>query len=532
MKSSARTQVELIIRVAWKSALRRSRLTHVFSYLLLALAMIPVVFMAGNEALEAVAKPTSAALEQLFFFVFAAFLVLMGLLGGTVQLETHKLFLYPVAHRTILVATALGRMLSPATLIFVALMVGAILQTESLGHALAAIAATTVFACFVYSATLFVQMITANLLRSRLLRDLSTIFGSLAVVAMYLAVQVLVGAPLAEKFSSGLGILRKGLAFLPSTWAAEAAHPNTGWLRVLSLLAALAMTTVVLARVAERLQRMALFGEIVFRAPRSASRLGASWRWSWLASSPVGAMLVKEIHTVRRDPLVKEILIRQLGVVLIPVVAIYLSADAPSHPILLLSLVLYMMLLAEALLFFNLFGLDDRGVAALFATSAPRWKILAGKNAALLLLFAPLNVGVAGGVLLLLDAPDYLGFAAGLGSAGIACVLSVGNFASCYFPQRLLTRQRSTLSAQQPEQQGCLDWLPRVCLMGVAALLSAPVVLLMGLPFASSGPSSYLWTLPIALLYATLALSISIPAAARALESREEELLSTFAWRK
>jgi len=68
--------------------------------------------------------------------------------------------------------------------------------------------------------------------------------------------------------------------------------------------------------------------------------------------------------------------------------------------------------------------------------------------------------------------------------------------------------------------------------MGVAALLSAPVVLLMGLPFASSGPSSYLWTLPIALLYATLALSISIPAAARALESREEELLSTFAWRK
>ena len=507
-------------------------MTHVLSYLLLAVALVPVVLLVGGAAREAAGEPTSTGLENLFFFVLAAFLFLKGMLAGTVQLETQKFFLYPVSHRTVLIASALGNILSPSTVVFVALLAGSVLQTESLTHVVASIAAVGAFACFVHSTTLLVQMVAANLLRSRLLRDLSTILGSLAVVAVYLSFHLLRRAHVARELGAVLDTLRPYLIFSPSNWAAEACHPATGGPRILALLTALVLSTVAVAMVSIRLQRMAFFGEIVFGAPRSATRLGASWRWRLFSGGPVGTMLVKELYTLRRDPLVKDVLIRQLGLVLVPVVAVFFSADAPRHPAVLLSLVLYMMLLGETLLFFNLFGLDDRGVAALFATSAARWKILAGKNAALLLVFAPLNVTVAGGVLLLVDAPHYIPFAIGLGTTGIACVLGVGNFASCYFPHRLLTRQRTAIGSQQPEPRGCLEWVPRVFLMGFAVLLSVPVALVVGLPLASSGPSSYLWSLPIALVYATLILSVSIPAAARALQSREEELLMTFSWRK
>jgi hypothetical protein len=246
----------------------------------------------------------------------------------------------------------------------------------------------------------------------------------------------------------------------------------------------------------------------------------------------VGAVAAKDLQTLRRDPLIKDLLIRQVGFVVVPLGALFLGTRAPRQPAAVVSLLTYTLLLGETPLLLNLFSLDDRGVAALFATPAARWKILLGKDLAALLLFAPINAGFCIAALLFLGAPDHIPFAAALGAASVAAALAVGNFASAVMPYPLLARRRTALGSEARLPGGCLGFLPRLLLLPAALLLSSPVAFIVGLPLVLQGAWTYALSLPVAAVFSIALIAASLPAAARLVERREERLITTFAWKK
>jgi len=531
---SATRQVVWIFTTTWRSTWRKNRLAQSLAYGLLLAALIPASIFVGEKAYQAGLLPTTQESEWMLFAFLLGFLFIKGLLAGTVQLETSKLLTYPVAHETALLALTCLQFLSPSLLLFVGVGVG-FLQAAPQGGVRVAITLLAVaeFLVMVHALALVVRLVVANLLRSRRLRDFGTLLGSFFVVGLYLLIHLGRSPEAQEALATAAAWVRPIVAYLPSSWTARALHPSTSVGQSLLWLLAVSAANGLLLMAVLRLHRLAFFGELA--PPRStaarAAKLSRIWRWSWL-SPEVGGVVAKELSFLKRDPMVRDLIIRQLGLVLVPTIPLLISSDGQRHPLMLLLLAHYVLTFGEAVILSNFFALDDRGLTSLLCTPAPRWKILLGKNLACLFGFGPINVALGVALPLLLGAKEQIPLGMTLAVAGLLTLLAVSNFASTLGPYRLLPRRRTVLEGDPSERQGCLAWVPRFLFMAVGLVLSIPAALVITLPLVFQGPASYVWTLPAALLYSIALVATTLPLAAKVLEEHEEKLLRTFVWHK
>jgi hypothetical protein len=255
------------------------------------------------------------------------------------------------------------------------------------------------------------------------------------------------------------------------------------------------------------------------------------------------AVASKEVRLLRREPIVKTVLIGQAFFLTIPVIAFAVQSgdrgDAVGAVARVWWVLPYLLVFVQNTLTMNLLGLEGAGISHLRTTPTSWRSILVGKDLCYLLGFGALNAVFCAAVLALVRAvrPDRVpdpGEAVLLsavgGAASLAVVLAVGNVLSVTLPSSRAARGRMALRQQAAFSEGCYEKLTRLAVFAGTLVLVAPI------PFAlhvlrhnAQGFFQEEWWPPVAvafsLLYAGALLRASLPLAERMAEQEEETIL-------
>jgi len=463
--------------------------------------------------------------------------------------DVTKLFVFPVSHRVVFSATTIGLMGSASVLVFLPALViplvilgggPAMMTLRFAGLLLYLFLAVSIGQLFLYA--------LLNVLRSRRFADLLVVAGALVGGGLYTGMRFMTfgrGLPFESVIDGGLP---GWLYLIPSVWITRVigAFGAPGG----SELAGLAFGAIPLAflvvRGAARLQEAALHGAIPLRLPdaeKVRSTRAGPIRSLLRRSIPADlrALAGKEITTLRREPMVKTILIQQTVFVLVPLVFGALQTQQGRMSLLELAVHLpFALLFVEQLLLLNLLGLEGRGLSHLLALPIGRRRVLLGKNLAHVAVFGTLNAIATTIVAIVgwsLEADvGFGGFAAVLGSGlfrgglGLIVVIALGNIFSFYAPATLTAGRRSALGQQASAREGCGIVFVRLATFLIVILMLAPVVVLLEL----SGwvPALRGWFDAVAVVvsvgYALGLYRGSLRLGVRVLERREQQLLARF----
>lgn len=579
--AAPREQVGLLLRLHFLILRRQATATpgrKVVTLLLVVLGSVASLLL-GLTAFAgmAVARHRSgippADLDEamhLSFAVVYAVLVLSPALGfrGNEFLDVSRLFHLPVSHRTVFTASTIGVSVSGAVLFCLPALAGLVLGHMIPGNrwgrvswgdmdfGLLAIRMGLV-AAFLFHAVAVGQLLVLvllNFLRSRRFQDLGLVVAPCIAGAVYLGTWWALTRGRSQVGPHG-SMLRDLLAsepsryvpFLPSRWLTEAlvgagAGEWRCWLPF--VLGFVPLTGIVLA-LAGHLQERAFLGDV---PPIAAGRGGSGRRipggrlLSRFLPDPVLAVASKELRLLRREPIVKTVLIGQAFFLVLPILFLALRPGGtdPVGAVVRASWLLpFVLVFVENHLTMNLLGLEGPGVSHLRTTPVSWRQVLLGKNLCYLLGFGAANALLSAAGILALRAlrpgsvPDPLssiGMAVVGGTCALAVVLAVGNVISVAMPTSLAAKGRMALRQQSAFSEGCYEKLARVAVFAGTLVLVAPI------PFAlhvlktyAHGVFQEAWWPPVAVAfsvaYAAVLWRTSLPLAARMADEGEDAIL-------
>jgi hypothetical protein len=236
----------------------------------------------------------------------------------------------------------------------------------------------------------------------------------------------------------------------------------------------------------------------------------------------VRAVARNELRLLRREPVVKTLMIQQCVFVLAPLAILFFMGPRQVSAESFLAPAGALLLFVESHLLLNVFGLEGPGIAQVLTTPVARRRLLGGKLLAYGLLFGALNLLVLGlslGTVSLLGQSVPAGRAASLAAgylSGLLVMLGLGAAVSVLVPLPLTTHGRRSLGQARSGREGCLMGVLRLLVFAFFSLLLVPVFLLLGDPLLS----------PLALLYGVLVLVCGLRFATGLLEVREEALFA------
>lgn len=497
-----------------------------------------------------------AAVHSTFLFVLVM-LVVTPVLGfrGNEFLDVTKLFSLPVGHRTVFAATLACLMASLAVALFlmpvVAVSVGYGWYGPP-GSIATCLVAGILLVVFGVALGQFVLLAFLNTLKSRKWRDLSTILMTL-IGGSGVAMQALMRGKVMNRGSIAQGLdwfasWKDWTMPLPSWWAANAAT-GEGALRLLPLVA-MAALVVWLVRASAVLQERAFFGEVEpEQAVQAATGRGPIARFAASMKDPLGALVQKDLSLLRREPVVRSLLINGA---MYPIMWLVIGAYSfregdPSRfakyaP--LAGLLAYPLLLMEMGLVMNLLGIEGGGAVHALLLPVERRVLLLGKDVAFLLAFGTLNAAFV----VVVTVAAWIVTKSGpfvaclpwclLGAVEAYCALAmglaIGNLLSIVSPIRLAVKDRRAIRQQMTGRDGCARSLAGVLSVFGLLALSAPIAALFHLPYAwrfipkvGDAPGFLvLVTVPVAVLVSFGAMWLGAKLGGMLLASREEEIAS------
>jgi hypothetical protein len=542
----AAAQLRLLLGLRLRTVLRLAGRRRGLAVLLLLSALIAVgvaaflgwAGLAGSRWLAAEQArgtvPPGSLFEWVHLCLFAVWvmLVLLPLLGfaGNEFYDITKLFHLPVRHGTVFLAETFGLMFGGTVLLFVPFLAGVVLGLP--GVPAIAVLRLLLLLLLLLNAVILSQLLKLaflNVLRSRRFRDLAAILAALLSGALFVAFRLMAEAgSVKHQILNLLG--RRASRFLlpvPSSWISAAVVPEAEPSRALPLLLAFAAVTVLAVLGAVSLQRRAFFGEIPLAKAGGRPRRRTRFRVHGVGWIPgeVRAVARNELRLLRREPVVKTIMIQQCVFVLAPLAILFFMGPRRVPAESFLAPAGALLLFVESHLLLNVFGLDGAGIGQVLMTPVPRRRLLAGKLLAYGLLFGALNLLVLGlslGAASLLGqsvpAPRVVSLAVGYVS-GLLVMLGLGAAVSILVPLPLAAHGRRSLDHARSGREGCLMGVLRLFVFVCFSLLLVPVFLLLGDPLLS----------PLALLYGSLVLVCGLRFAMRLLEVREETLFGALA---
>lgn len=578
--ASARTQLGLLLRLHFTLLRRRATATpgrRVVTALLVGLGTVASLLL-GLTAFASlwVARWKSnyppVAMDEavhLCFAVVYGILVLSPALGfrGNEFLDVTRLFHLPVSHRTVFTASTIGTCLSGGVLFWLAPLVGVVagslapktfrgspefpgMDWGTFGLRMLLV---LVFLFHAVAVGQVLMLLVVNSLKSRKFEDLGMVLAPVLGGAIYLGTWFLLFRGRSQVLRGGQAWTRtflqtrpsESFPWLPSRWVTEAMETagSGGMGAWLPFLLGLLPLTIVAMLVAARLQERAFHGLV---PPPEVERGGSGRRIPGgallrrLFPDPVLAVASKELRLLRREPIVKTVLIGQAFFLALPVLAVALrpgEADSLGTAARISWALPFLLVFVENTLTMNLLGLEGAGITHLRTTPASWRRILAGKDLCYLLAFGTLNALFSTAVLLLLAAfrpekvPDpwtSVGLAVVGGTAALAVVLAVGNVLSVAMPTPLTARGRMALRQQASFSEGCYEKIVRTAVFGATVLLIAPIPLALHvLPAFSEWFQEGWWTavgVLFAPAYAWVLLRRSFPMAERMGREGEEAI--------
>jgi hypothetical protein len=555
------TQLRVLLGLRFRLLIRQlvTRRMRLVSTIVLAVILTPMSVGLGLGAawgtryLLGHAAPAAVHewIHLVHFGVFAL-LIVTPVLGfrGSEFYDLTKLFSYPVPSSTVFVSMILGMLASGTVLFFLpALVLPILVLPGGPGLVVLRLAGTFLLLFLAVATGQLLVYLLLNVLRSRRFRDLAAMIGPLFGAAIYLMSRLV--AVRGRGWLDDLVHQRpsRWLVLSPSTWITRATGAPEGpdaYDLVPMLLGALPLTLLVVA-VSSWLQDRAFLGEIRISVPQAAvrnrrrtSRGGLLRR---LLPADVRAIARKEWTALRREPMVKTLLIHQSAFFLIPIVFAVLGVGGAltgASAVWYVRFLPLLLLFVEGTLILNNLGLEGRGLVHLLTTPVSRARILAGKNVVHLALFGPVNVvlvvGLALGISALVPGASEEGvIGASLQSGAAALVtlvafVALGNLVSVLAPTVLTVRGRRALQQQQSGREGCGVALVRLASILVVFVLLSPILLLLHLPDFVSGLGEWFlfvsW--PLSAAYAVGLLIGSIRLGARLLQRREPRLVARF----
>ena len=506
-----------------------------------------------------------------FAAVFVA-LVLSPALGfrGSDFLDVTRLFHLPVSHRTVFAASTVGISSSGGVLFWLPPLAGLLagyqlpvrgdvwtrVDWSSMDWGLLSVRMFLVLLFLLHAVAVgqLLVLLLLDVLRSRRFRDLTMAMAPVVAGAVYFgawwaltrgrsdlgprsgAMHHLLGLGLSDRFP-----------FLPSRWLTEAivgseAGGAGAWL---PFLVGFLPLTLLVYFVGSRLQERAFLGDV---PPPDLERGGSGRRipggafLARLFPDPVLAIASKELRLLRREPIVKTVLLGQAVFLLLPVVMMALrprEEDAVGTVARISWAIPFLLVFVENTLTLNLLGLEGAGMGHLRTTPASWREILLGKNLCYLLLFgivnAVLSAGALGAMALLRpekvpDPGNAILVAAVGGAAALAVVMAVGNVLSVSLPTPLTVRGRMALRQQGSFSEGCYEKLARVAVFAGTLVLVVPIPLALHvLPANAGGIFQEAWWPPLAaalsVAYAAALLRISLPMAEEMARAGEDAIL-------
>ncbi len=502
-----------------------------------AFSLMTTLHVAGNMGSEALLLWVRIA----FFLVFAMLLAMPIIsFASTDFYDITKLFHLPVSHRPVFVAQIIGMMFGGTTIFFLPAMLGVVIGAS--GGAARAVVSIPLLLLFLFQTVAvarLLQLLLLNTLRSRRFRDLAAIGAACLSAGIFVLFRLTfnsdhptrnIAAFLEELLISGAA---DWIGAIPSSWIATLMVPGAGLNSILLVLLVALPLTALLVRIAAVLQERAFHGEVPAARPgtraanaANAAKAGSGPGLFRFLPEPVRAIARKELCLIRREPIVKTMMIQQSVFFLVPVVVAIFGSGVGNAPRIeyLLRWGVFVLLFVESILAMNVFGLEGPGIVVTLSTPTPRHRVLLGKSLAYFLLFAPVNV------LFVVTAAALVHFLTGAVSAisvGVALVgavsatlvlLGTGSIVSVLAPVRMASGSRGAL--RQPSTgEGCLLALFKMFSIGVLAVLVAPVVLLGLKPILSS----------LALVYGAIVLLTGTMLGAHLLSGREEKVMLTLA---
>jgi hypothetical protein len=547
----------LRFRLLWRQLTART--SRIVSTLLLLLVITPLsIFLGlGAAALTGLlldSGSTTGVREwiHLIYLAVFVFLSLSPVLGfrGSEFYDVTKLFLYPVRQKTVFVAVALGHLTSGTVLFFLPLLLFPLLRLPG-GAGLVALRFVGA-AVFLFLAVALGQMLVyamLNLLRSRRFRDLAMLAGPLIGGAVYLATRAASFGGRSWLFDLAVHRPSQWFRFSPSYWISLVVGAPEGprLADLLPMLLGALPLTVLVVSLSTRLQEKAFLGELRVSSPaagiRTRRRSALRRFLGRFVPADLRAIAGRELVGLRREPMVKTLLVHQSAFFLVPVVlAMFGLGGALEGPSALayLHFLPVMLLVVEQTILLNNLGLEGEGFVHLAATPIPRGRILLGKNLAHLALFGAANsilvLSVAAGMAAVVENIDLsTALEAGArdafaGLLALIVVVALGNVVSPIAPTRLTVKGLKALRQQHSGKEGCGIAIFRLTGLLVSLLSLLPVAILLYLPelIPSLGSWFYAISVPVAIAYAGGALVGSLQAGASVLRRREHRLLDFF----
>jgi hypothetical protein len=574
----ARAQLALLLRLHFLILKRQATATpgrKVVTFLLVTLGAVASILL-GITAGASLAfgrrrfDMSPAALDEAIHLGFAVVylvLVLSPALGfrGSEFLDVTRLFHLPVSHRTVFAASTVGVSVSGAVLFWLPPLVGLVIgymasarRGESMDAGLLALRLGLVAAFLVHAVAVgqLVVLLLLNFLRSRRFRDLGLVVAPVVAGTIYLGTWWALSRARTSARASGTflrDLLGAGLSdwipFLPSRWLTEAltGAGRGGFEAWLPFLLGFLPLTAIVAALASHLQERAFLGDV---PPLEAGRGGSGRRvpggglLARLFPDPVLAVASKELRLLRREPIVKTVLIGQAFFLGLPVLALALGprasgGDAVGAVVRVSWLLPFVLVFVENTLTMNLLGLEGPGVFHLRTTPVSWRRVIVGKDLCYLLGFGTLNALLATAGLAALralrpekvpDLPSAVALAVLGGTCALAVVVAVGNVLSVALPTAITVRGRMALRQQNSFSEGCYEKLARVAVFAGALLLVAPIPMALHVLPANAGwVFQEAWWPPVGavlcVLYAGGLLRASLPMAERMARDGEETIL-------
>ena len=479
----------------------------------------------GARSVAARAPELLLPLVSLAATAIGTFWVLSPLLTGLALTETHdlsRLLQFPIPLRSLVASSLVANLVQPLVLAKMPVALGlAAGLADGPGELPATLAGVMLSFLFMLAAVQVGALVLTAAARSRRFQDLSLFLGIGLGFLLSIAPLVLL--------SVGAGPLRALKAVLldhdvfalsPFAWGVRAAvHAARGEAGPSALYAAASLVAVAGA--------MGLSAALIRRIHRGDLDLGevgggrgrpARMRFS----SPLGALVEKDLRVAWRDPALKASLF--MGLVT-PLLFVFFVSQASGRmgrgSVLFLALFVGLSVFGT-----NTFGLERRGVALLMGFPVERWRMLVAKNVASATLRLPsvLTVVVASAIL----APVVLvPAAAAIAAIGLMASAGVDNYASILFPVPAPEPGRAPGAAGS---RG-LGMLALSALLLVAALaVAAPFAFLASLPLLLGRPWLSALALPLALAGAGAVYAMLVAGAAALLARREPEVVERILW--
>lgn len=435
--------------------------------------------------------------------------------------DTTRLLHLPVRARSVFVAILASSILSPATLVFAAPAVGAVVALD------ATAAPVAVRLCWVLALVVFGQACALAIghalllaLNRRRVRDLATILGSILGVGSYLLLRLLSQRNTGREWEAS-GPFWDALGFAPTSWFADpvlwhALQPADAWRVALPVVAMLASIFVGAASFGRFYERAGETGE-------SAATVKNALSGSRFLPAPVAAVMQQTVAIIWREPQLKAMLFQQMVFLLVPIMTLSGRRDSAA------AIVPFFLVLSHAWIALGLFGIDGAGIRALLQSPATRREIILGRVLGAAWIIAMIDLIAVAALMVILTLWDGLEdpFTRFL-QVTVTCliadgvVVSAGALVSVVAPYPIVRKSRHS----RMRQDGCGTHAGRAILSLPVLLIAAIVGSVATLPaLIGLEPVWYFVTIPGALLVVAQVGAFCIDRGALRLALREEEIV-------